>query len=62
MYSLDTTHPEVLAHLEALAHDLVEWAGFGYLKLDFTFAPGVDGRWHDPAAHRPSGCGPGSRR
>ena len=48
MYSLDTTHPEVLAHLEALARDLVE-AGFDYLKLDFTFAPGVDGRWHDPA-------------
>ena len=47
MYSLDTTHPEVLDHLEALAHDLVD-AGFGYLKLDFTFAPGVDGRWHDP--------------
>ena len=49
MHSLDTTHPEVLAHLETLARDLVE-AGFGYLKLDFTFAPGVDGRWHDPAA------------
>ena len=47
MYSLDTTHPEVLAHLEALAHDLVWWAGFRYLKLDFTFAPGVEGRWHD---------------
>ena len=46
MYSLDTTHPEVLDHLETLAHDLVS-AGSGYLKLDFTFAPGVDGRWHD---------------
>ncbi len=48
MYGLDTTHPEVLAHLEALAQDLVG-AGFGYLKLDFTFAPGIDGRWHDPS-------------
>jgi alpha-galactosidase len=47
MYSLDTTHPEVLAHLEQLARDLVE-AGFAYLKLDFTFAPSVEGRWHDP--------------
>jgi alpha-galactosidase len=47
MYSLDTTHPEVLDHLEGLACDLVD-AGFGYLKLDFTFAPSVDGRWHDP--------------
>jgi alpha-galactosidase len=47
MYSLDTTHPEVLEHLEGLARDLAD-AGFGYLKLDFTFAPSVDGRWHDP--------------
>jgi len=47
MYSLDTTHPEVLDHLEGLARDLVS-AGYGYLKLDFTFAPSVDGRWHDP--------------
>jgi alpha-galactosidase len=47
MYSLDTTHPEVLDHLEGLARDLVD-AGFAYLKLDFTFAPSVDGRWHDP--------------
>jgi alpha-galactosidase len=47
MYSLDTTHPEVLHHLEELGRDLVD-AGFRYLKLDFTFAPAVDGRWHDP--------------
>jgi len=46
MYSLDTSRPEVLDHLEQLARDLVD-AGFVYLKLDFTFAPGVDGRWHD---------------
>jgi alpha-galactosidase len=48
LHALDTTHPEVLAHLEALAADLVSM-GFRYLKLDFTFAPAVDGRWHDPA-------------
>lgn len=48
MYGLDTSHPEVLAHLERLARDLVE-AGFTYLKLDFAFAAAVSGRWHDPA-------------
>ena len=46
MYSLDTSRPEVLDHLEQLARELVD-AGFVYLKLDFTFAPSVDGRWHD---------------
>lgn len=46
MYSLDTTHPDVVEHLERLARDLVE-AGFTYLKLDFTFAPAVEGQWHD---------------
>jgi alpha-galactosidase len=47
LYALDTTDPEVLAHLEHLAATLVAM-GFDYLKLDFTFAPAVDGRWHDP--------------
>ncbi len=47
MYGLDTTNPEVLAHLEALARALVEM-GFTYLKLDFTFAPSCDGVWADP--------------
>ena len=32
---------------EALLERLVAM-GFDYLKLDFTFAPAVDGRWHDP--------------
>lgn len=45
---LDTTHPDVLAHLEALASTLVAM-GWRYLKLDFTYAPSFDGRWHDPA-------------
>ncbi len=44
---LDTTHPDVLAHLEDLGRDLVD-AGFTYLKLDFTYAPAVEGCYHDP--------------
>jgi alpha-galactosidase len=47
-WTLDTTHPEVLAHLEALARTLVEM-GWKYLKLDFTYAPSFTGAWHDPA-------------
>lgn len=47
MYGLDTTHPEVAAHLEAVAAAVVD-AGFPYLKLDFTFSPSVDGGYHDP--------------
>jgi len=49
MYALDTTHPEVADHLERLAADLVAM-GYGYLKLDFTFAPSFDGAWHDRSA------------
>jgi alpha-galactosidase len=47
MYGLDTTNPEVVAHLEQLAGDVVD-AGYRYLKLDFTFAPSHDGVWSDP--------------
>jgi alpha-galactosidase len=47
MYGLDTTNPEVLAHLEHVARTLVAH-GFTYIKLDFTFAPSHDGIWHDP--------------
>lgn len=46
MWTLDTTHPEVVEHLESVARQLVE-AGFTYLKLDFTYAPSFDGRFHD---------------
>ncbi len=46
MYALDTSHPEVQEHLASLAAQLVE-IGFTYLKLDFTFAPSVDGVWAD---------------
>lgn len=48
MYGLDTTHPEVLDHLEGVARSLVE-AGYRYLKLDFTFSPSVEGVYHDPS-------------
>lgn len=47
MYALDTSHPDVLRHLEHVAAGLVAM-GFSYLKLDFTFAPSFDGIWHDP--------------
>ena len=46
-HTLDTTNPEVLAHLQGLAADL-RAAGFDYLKLDFTYAPGLDGGYQDP--------------
>lgn len=46
MFALDTTNPEVLAHLEHVARSLVD-VGFTYLKLDFTFAPSFDGVWRD---------------
>jgi alpha-galactosidase len=47
LHALDTTNPAVADHLERLAREVVAM-GFDYLKLDFTFAPSVDGRWHDP--------------
>jgi alpha-galactosidase len=47
MPTLDTTDPDVQAHLEAVAGDLAA-VGFTYLKLDFTFAPSVDGVYRDP--------------
>jgi alpha-galactosidase len=46
--TLDTTRPDVLAHLEATAAALVD-AGYRYLKLDFTYAPSVPGRYADPS-------------
>ena len=48
-HTLDTTRPEVIEHLEGLGRDLVA-AGFTYLKLDFTYAPGFDGVFADPTA------------
>lgn len=48
VHVLDTTRPEVLAHLESTAASLVA-AGYPYLKLDFTYAPSVTGRYADPS-------------
>jgi len=47
MLALDTTNPEVLDHLTAVARQLRD-AGYDYLKLDFTFAPSFDGVFSDP--------------
>jgi alpha-galactosidase len=47
VHVLDTTHPDVLTHLEQLAGDLVAM-GFTYLKLDFTYAPGMPGAYAEP--------------
>jgi alpha-galactosidase len=46
VHVLDTSNPAVDAHLEQLARDLVE-LGFTYLKLDFTYAPGLAGTFAD---------------
>lgn len=46
VHVLDTTRPEVLAHIEATAAALAV-AGYGYLKLDFTYAPALPGRYAD---------------
>ncbi|MFZ6004681.1 MAG: glycoside hydrolase family 36 protein [Actinomycetota bacterium] len=48
VHTLDTTNPEVLEHIEAVARGLVA-AGFPYLKLDFTYAPSLRGRYLDPS-------------
>ncbi len=47
MWVLDTTRPEVLAHLEAVASGLAR-RGFRHLKLDFVYAPALAGRFADP--------------
>ncbi|MEY2460971.1 MAG: alpha-galactosidase [Acidimicrobiaceae bacterium] len=48
VHVLDTTNPDVLDHIEATARALVD-AGFNYLKLDFTYAPGLAGHFADPS-------------
>jgi alpha-galactosidase len=47
VWVLDTTRTDVLEHLERVARALVRM-GWRYLKLDFTYAPALDGLWHDP--------------
>ena len=46
VHTLDTTNPEVLHHIEAVARSLVA-AGYPYLKLDFTYAPSLRGAYSD---------------
>jgi len=48
VHVLDTTQDEVLQHLEDVARSLVD-AGYQYLKLDFTYAPGLAGSYADPS-------------
>lgn len=48
VHTLDTTNPEVLERIEDVARALVD-AGFPYLKLDFTYAPSLAGRYVDPS-------------
>ncbi|MGD8406306.1 MAG: alpha-galactosidase [Anaerolineales bacterium] len=45
LYSLDTTHPEVLEWLAALMKKVRAW-GFDYLKLDFLYAGALPGKRH----------------
>ena len=47
VHVLDTTRDDVLDHLEAVAATLVA-AGWTYLKIDFTYAPAIPGRYADP--------------
>ena len=48
VWTLDTTNPAVLDHLESVARALVD-AGYRYLKLDFTYAPSLPGVYADPS-------------
>ena len=45
LYTLDTTHPEVLGWLKALIQRVRAW-GFDYLKLDFLYAGALPGKRH----------------
>ncbi|MFZ4518037.1 MAG: hypothetical protein ACOYOP_06595 [Microthrixaceae bacterium] len=47
LYVLDTSHPEVLEHLEALGAELVD-LGFTHFSLAELRAPALPGRFHDP--------------
>jgi alpha-galactosidase len=48
VHTLDTSNPFVLEHLEVVAAELVA-AGYPYLKLDFTYAPTINGGYADPS-------------
>ncbi|UQN09892.1 glycoside hydrolase family 36 protein [Deinococcus sp. QL22] len=50
-YTLDTTHPEVLAWLRELSATVRGW-GYTYLKLDFLYGAALPGVRHDPSVGR----------
>lgn len=52
MRVLDTTHPEVLAHLESVARTIGSDWGYAIQKLDFLYAAALPGMRHDPDATR----------
>ncbi len=52
MRVLDTTHPEVLAHLEDVARHIGHDWGYEIQKLDFLYAAALPGRRHDMQATR----------
>jgi alpha-galactosidase len=45
LYSLDTTHPDVITWLVALMKQVRAW-GFDYLKLDFLYGGALQGKRH----------------
>ena len=45
LFTLDTTHPEVLNWLSSLMKQVRSW-GFDYLKLDFLYAGALPGKRH----------------
>jgi alpha-galactosidase len=51
IFALDTTHPDVLAHIEATYRQLRTW-GFDYFKIDFCHAGAAVGTRHDPSVTR----------
>lgn len=49
---LDTTHPEVLEHLESTFATIVREWGYRILKLDFLYAASIPGTRHNPGLTR----------
>jgi alpha-galactosidase len=52
MWVLDTTHPEVLSHLEHVASVIGHEWGYAVQKLDFLYAASLPGIRFDPSATR----------
>ena len=51
VYALDSSHPELLAHLEKVFRTL-KGLGFSYQKLDFLYMAAMRGRASDPGVTR----------